>query len=357
MDFKQKFSIDRFSNLDLSVFKQHYLTEKKPVIITDSVKWEAINKWTPSYFENLYSSKKVALTVFNPNINMPGDEIKVLMPEAIKIIYSNLDKNKKHYLMQRSLHQEFPELVGDIDYPIYADKNNKHTVNFWFGEAGTNTKPHYDYSHNFLAQIMGVKRVRLFAPSDSRTMYPYSIDHTVVMDGVHHPAVQASRVADIDCLDKSNFQEFNNNTLFEGNLNPGDILFIPAGWWHEVKSLDVAMSVNFWWKISIKEFPTEQLTQVVSSYFAWYEDSFHEKIRLAFDLSDFDSDLQIAEFFLEKNLNCISAAFLSSYFQQRHTHDDKIETQQKYLMLAKQGDDTLLETCKIRDIIKTIEFR
>jgi ribosomal protein L16 Arg81 hydroxylase len=28
-------------------------------------------------------------------------------------------------------------------------------------------------------------------------------------------------------------------------LNPGDMLFIPAGWWHWVRSLDVSISVTF----------------------------------------------------------------------------------------------------------------
>lgn len=31
-------------------------------------------------------------------------------------------------------------------------------------------------------------------------------------------------------------------------LEAGQMLFIPPGWWHYVKSLSVSFSVSFWWK-------------------------------------------------------------------------------------------------------------
>lgn len=31
-------------------------------------------------------------------------------------------------------------------------------------------------------------------------------------------------------------------------LEPGQMLYIPPGWWHYVKSLSVSFSVSFWWQ-------------------------------------------------------------------------------------------------------------
>ena len=44
------------------------------------------------------------------------------------------------------------------------------------------------------------------------------------------------------------WEEFKKAEYIEGILGPGDGLFIPVGWWHYVRSLDVSFSVSFWWK-------------------------------------------------------------------------------------------------------------
>lgn len=31
-------------------------------------------------------------------------------------------------------------------------------------------------------------------------------------------------------------------------LEPGQMLFIPPGWWHYVRSTTVSFSVSFWWR-------------------------------------------------------------------------------------------------------------
>lgn len=32
-------------------------------------------------------------------------------------------------------------------------------------------------------------------------------------------------------------------------LGPGDLLYIPPGCWHYVRSLSVSLSISFWWEI------------------------------------------------------------------------------------------------------------
>jgi lysine-specific demethylase 8 len=35
--------------------------------------------------------------------------------------------------------------------------------------------------------------------------------------------------------------------MLETVLHPGDMAFIPKGWWHEVEALTPSFSVSFWW--------------------------------------------------------------------------------------------------------------
>ena len=355
------YSLDRWDDLECTRFKKEYFENKKPVIISNSFKWEALKKWNLDYLSRMYPDKIVTLAVFKPAINMPGSEIKLKLPEVIDLISHNTDKEIKYYLMQRSVYDEFPELVPDIATPKYADNKHQHTVNLWFGEKGVNTKGHYDYSNNFLMQIFGRKRVRLFAPTDTPNMHHYSMNDMVTMEGVHHPAIQATRIADMDLMDVNEFPNIKLATPFEGVLYPGDLLYIPAGWWHEIKSLDVAMSINFWWKIKIEDFPSSQLTSVVCSYFIWYSESFHEKIRLAFDLTEFSDDLQVAEFCLLKDLKFVSILFLLSYLDKILGNSNvrlntyKIADRKKYLEIVKNGHNELLDGKKILDIIDEVK--
>jgi hypothetical protein len=42
----------------------------------------------------------------------------------------------------------------------------------------------------------------------------------------------------------ASFPLFKDATVITVPLNPGDALFIPIGWWHHVRSLDVSMTLT-----------------------------------------------------------------------------------------------------------------
>lgn len=351
--------LDKHKNIDCDDFKKRYLGKKKPVIISNSFKCKALEKWSIRYLKELYPNKMVTLTVLNPAFNILGSNIKMKLPEAIDLMQNNSDENKKHYLMQRALNEEFPELVPDINTPKYLENHCAH-INLWLGEKNINTKPHYDYYDNFLTQIFGRKRVKLFAPTDTQYMHGYSTNDTMTVEGVKYPSVHSSHIADTDLVDIKEFPNIKFTTPFEGILNPGDLLYIPAGWWHEVKSLDVTMSINFWWKIRIEDFPIQQLTSIVCSYFNWFGEFFHERMWSAFDLTEFNEDVQVAEFCLSKNLRCVSAFFLLSYvdklIREKRINIGKILEYREYLSIANNCNDSLLDDKKILHIINEVKI-
>jgi ribosomal protein L16 Arg81 hydroxylase len=52
---------------------------------------------------------------------------------------------------------------------------------------------------------------------------------------------------DVEAPDAAeHFPAFANAKPFDTVLGPGDVLFIPRGWWHYVRSLTPSFSVNFW---------------------------------------------------------------------------------------------------------------
>ena len=86
---------------------------------------------------------------------------------------------------------------------------------------------------NLLVQICGHKRVVLFPPHDASLLY-LSRDK--------------SQVVDIDKPDLDRFPLFAQSHACEALLQPGDVLFIPALWFHNVQALEFSVAVNTFWR-------------------------------------------------------------------------------------------------------------
>ncbi|KAH6633056.1 hypothetical protein C7974DRAFT_452220 [Boeremia exigua] len=198
------------------------------------------------------------------------------------------DKSQTGYLAQHDLFAQIPSLRADISIPdlCYCDPapnslpNIKEThkledplLNAWFGPKGTVSPLHTDPYHNILAQVVGHKYIRLYAPDQTESLYPRSIDengvdmsNTSLVDldeaielfpeiglGQEGNPVPHSQ-AEIDRGDaqqkklefEARFPGFAAAKYIEGILGPGECLYLPPGWWHYVKSLSPSFSVSFW---------------------------------------------------------------------------------------------------------------
>jgi len=238
--------IERVSS---ETFAKEYLEQNRPAIITDALSdWDAIGKWSPHYLASAIKTKQVTVAV-SSEAQFNYDPNRIAGEEAARYQYSQMDFGKAvsaicqsgqghehYYLMQRSIPDEFPELLQDIRTPAWIDYQ-RPAINLWFGSSENVTPLHYDHTNNFFAQVYGRKRLALFDPMQTDLLYPYPIE------------ASAGHVSfiDLEQPDFGKYPKFCKARALAGVIKPGELLYLPAYWWHHVRSLQISISVNFWW--------------------------------------------------------------------------------------------------------------
>ena len=117
----------------------------------------------------------------------------------------------------------------------------------WFStKPGCVTPCHYDGASNFVAQLQGVKHFLLFPPHAASQLYPYPVGHPMDNFAMCEP---------LDSPDLDRFPRLAGARGHAVALQPGEVLWLPAFWWHHVQSAEPSatlegpvenLSINFW---------------------------------------------------------------------------------------------------------------
>lgn len=111
----------------------------------------------------------------------------------------------------------------------------------WIGNEAI-TRAHYDLNHNIACVVAGRRRFHLFPPEQLVNLYPGPFDRTI-------GGVPVSMV-DAENPDLERYPRFKEaqKAMLTVELEAGDALYIPYGWWHQVHSLSrFNVLVNYWW--------------------------------------------------------------------------------------------------------------
>lgn len=145
--------------------------------------------------------------------------------------------------------ESFPKLAAQFTVPAFAASfvrpETLHSSCLRLSSSDIQMWTHYDINDNILCGIRGRKRLLLWHPEEVRHLY---------VDGT------ASLVLDVDHPDLERFPKFAKAVAWEGILEEGQVLFIPAMWFHNVRTLSPCYGLNFFFRhLPIEMYQTNDL--------------------------------------------------------------------------------------------------
>lgn len=126
-----------------------------------------------------------------------------------------------------------------LDHPAFGVK--PPLVSIWIGNR-TTAAAHYDMSNNLACNMVGHRRFTLFPPEQVENLYPGPLEPT--------PGGQVVTMVDFRAPDLDRYPRFAEAMAAAqvAELEPGDVLYYPALWWHQVDALDrFNAMINYWW--------------------------------------------------------------------------------------------------------------
>jgi len=115
--------------------------------------------------------------------------------------------------------------------------------NFWLGNALT-VPVHHDHPYNLACVVAGRRRFTLFAPEQVGNLYIGPLEHT--------PSGAPISVVHPNPPDLMRYPRYREALAAAqiAELEPGDALYIPPLWFHQVEALEkVNLLINYWWPV------------------------------------------------------------------------------------------------------------
>lgn len=228
------------AHLSEDEFARRYVRGCRPVVLTGHTKdWPAMGRWSPADLKERFGHLGVDIQAErNKDSNYEQNKLlltkRVNLGEFVDQVVQGGATNDYYLTANNELlrRTEFASLLDDIgSLPPLCDRSQLgQRSSFWFGPAGTVTPLHHDTLMLFHTQIVGRKRWRFVSPLEWSRVY--NLRHVF------------SEV-DLDRPDPARFPDFAAATVIEVVVEPGETMFLPLGWWHQVTSLDVSLSFSY----------------------------------------------------------------------------------------------------------------
>jgi ribosomal protein L16 Arg81 hydroxylase len=232
--------LEKRADLSPREFIEDYYLAHRPVVVQGlTAGWPALERWRPERLAERYGEVEVEVMLgreADPEHDIRPDPRRVPMRlrDFIDLVLRTSPSNdcyltaRNDALERMGLH----ELLEDIRVPSGFVRRWRRPgeLRLWIGPAGTLTAMHHDLNSLLSVQIHGRKHFWL-VPS-------YELHRIGNERGVWGGV-------DPDRPDLERYPAYRGANAVETTLEAGEALFLPMGWAHQVRALEVSVSLTF----------------------------------------------------------------------------------------------------------------
>jgi len=238
--------IKEWHNVDLKQFKNEIAPLHQPAVLKGLLKdWPIVEKGKNSpealidYLKAFDKGLKTRYLQAEPNVNgrffynedLSGLNFETHTANFIDVlnkINATNENEQAIYISNAPAKSFLPDILLENHNEILS---HTLTPGIWIGNNIT-IAPHFDVPDNIACCISGKRRFTLFPPEQISNLYVGPIDNT--------PAGQPVSLVEVNNPDYKKYPRYKEalKCALVAELEPGDAIYIPSLWWHNVESLD-----------------------------------------------------------------------------------------------------------------------
>ena len=240
--------IERRAGLGSAEFLDRYYAANRPVILTaEMADWPALAKWTPEYLKRAIGPKTI--DVQRDRSRSAGDETSADRDRREMSFDRFVDLVSRPGIAEDACltatgsarnAEALSMLRPDLGFPDkFLSRDAAHGDGILRIEPGGMLAPlQHDLANKLVAQVTGRKRLLVLPASEVGKLYNH-LDVFSEISDLEDPALTLAR-----------YPRLEHARFTEVTLMPGEMIFMPLAWWHQVRSIDFSVSVtytNFRW--------------------------------------------------------------------------------------------------------------
>lgn len=219
-------------------FEQFYL-RNRPVVLRAFAAGSGLLDWTPARLAEQFGHLDVAVQTDRRtepvwDVFLRGKTSTMLLADYVELVLAAGETNEFYLTGNESFlsHDKDELVLADVAFAdrLLDSASRYQDTSLWLGPAGTISPLHRDRVNVLNVQSVGSKRISMIDSCQLPRVYNEQSFYSMV---------------DVERPDLERFPEFGKVTVRQAVLQPGDAVFIPVNWWHQLHALQISVSVAF----------------------------------------------------------------------------------------------------------------